>query len=117
MFRRHISVRTGPKKIRRRVRFGMIAENSISCPDLDGVFSYNYGITGNGIVPGNRVQEAVADDDDLAGDVVEAQEQGRLHQVHGLAVSTSIQLIALGFNLASHSFSLSSFSPIEYLYF
>ena len=74
----------------------MIAENSISCPDLDGVFSYNYGITGNGIVPGNRVQEAVADDDDVAGDVVEAQEQGRLHQVHGPAVSTRSRPIASG---------------------
>ena len=85
-----ISGREGPQKIRRHVRFGMIAEKPIMSCDLDGVFSYNLGITGNGIAPDYRVQEAVAHDDACAGARLEVQEQAGLPELHGPTVSTSI---------------------------
>ena len=71
----------------------MIAENSILCRDLDGVFSYNYRITGNGIFADHGVQKAIADDNARAGARLEVQEQAGLPQLPGSAVSASEQKI------------------------
>ena len=55
---------------------------------MDRVLTIYFGIVADGVEPGHGIEEAVADDDARAGAVLQAQEQGGLHQVHGLTVRT-----------------------------